>query len=107
MSAEEAEPAEETTRSSSRSVGKSALSAAAALAGGLFGMDEQLPKFEDAARELVHPLFEKLKKEVGLKHMWCVSVCVSACAHRQSCGGVLRTARCLKSWVVVARWAGQ
>jgi hypothetical protein len=43
-----------------------AWSAAAALAGGLFGLDGQLPKFEEAARELVHPLFETLKAEVGV-----------------------------------------
>lgn len=37
-----------------------------ALAGGMiFGLDDQLPKFEASARELVHPLFEKLKAEVG------------------------------------------
>lgn len=30
----------------------------------IFGLDDQLPKFEQAARELVHPLFEKLKAEV-------------------------------------------
>lgn len=49
----------------SRSLSKSALSAASALAGGMFGLDDQLPKFEAAARELVHPLFEKLKTEVS------------------------------------------
>lgn len=50
---------------SGRSFHKSALSAVGALAGGMiFGLDDQLPKFEAAARELVHPLFEKLKAEV-------------------------------------------
>lgn len=51
---------------SSRSKTRSAFSAAAALAGGLIGLDGQLPKFEEAAKELVHPLFEKLKQEVSV-----------------------------------------
>lgn len=52
-----------------KSLRKSALSAVTSLAGGLFGLDGQLPKFEETARELVHPLFEKLKTQVGMsKH---------------------------------------
>jgi hypothetical protein len=48
-----------------KSLRKTAFSAVTSLAGGLFGLDGQLPKFEETARELVHPLFEKLKTEVG------------------------------------------
>lgn len=71
-----AEPAgdeaiEASVTTSSRSKTRSAMSAAAALAGGLFGLDGQLPKFEQAAKELVHPLFEKLKQEVSACAVLC------------------------------------
>lgn len=48
-----------------RSLSKKALSAVGTLAGTLvYGLDAQLPKFEQAAAELVHPLFEQLKTQV-------------------------------------------
>lgn len=39
--------------------------AAAGLAGQVFRVESKLPAFEDAAKQLVHPLFEKLKLQVG------------------------------------------
>jgi hypothetical protein len=72
-----AEGAKAATTSSSKSFSKSAWSAASALAGGVLGLDDELPRFEESAREMVHPLFEKLKQQVGglgvvRQIYWCV-----------------------------------
>jgi hypothetical protein len=40
----------------------------------IFGLDDQLPKFEASVRELVHPLFEKLKAEVGHAVLCCAAL---------------------------------
>lgn len=62
--------------------------AAAGLAGKMFGVSERLPAFEEAARQLVHPLFEQLKTQVGPS------------AHLDSSVGSLYVA-CLEQWWLV------
>jgi hypothetical protein len=61
----------------------------------IFGLDDQLPKFEEAARELVHPLFEKLKAEVGRHAVLC---CGCAVLYR----AVLRVCCCQQQFRAVA-----
>lgn len=88
--ADEQAGAEEAASSSGRSFHKSALSALGALAGGMmFGLDDQLPKFEQAARDLVHPLFEKLKTEVRRCAVPCRVVPCCGKAEQSSFKGVL------------------
>jgi hypothetical protein len=48
----------------------------------MFGLDDQLPKFEASARELVHPLFDKLKAEVGHAVLCCAVLCWTVTIHK-------------------------
>jgi hypothetical protein len=63
--------------------------AVGALAGGMmFGLDDQLPKFEASARELVHPLFDKLKAEVGHAVLCCAVLCCAVLLLVLCCAGL-------------------
>jgi hypothetical protein len=48
------------------SFSRRAFGGVAALAGMAFNVEQRVPDFEQAAKELVHPLFEALKVKVGM-----------------------------------------